>query len=141
LRFLDRLQPLALLILRVVVGAIMVAHGYHKVFGGLSQHLETVHHLGFPAWVGYLSAGTEFFGGILLIAGLLTRLAGLAMAFEMTVAVLKVHWKNGLTGNGGFEFPLALASIAFLLIFFGAGPISLDAVFRGGSGGKFKKGK
>jgi putative oxidoreductase len=140
-RFLDRLQPLALLVLRVVLGAIMLTAGYHKVFGGLPQHMQTVQRIGFPAWMGYLSTGTEFFGGMLVIVGLLTRLVGFAMAFEMTVVVLKVHLKNGLLGNGGFGFPLALASMGFLLIFFGGGPIALDAVFRGGGGGKFKRAK
>lgn len=94
--------------------------------------MGSVTRIGFPAWVAYLSAGTEFFGGILIIAGLLTRLVGVAFAFEMMVAVIKIHLKNGLVGNGGYEFPLALASMAFLLIFFGAGPIALDALIWGG---------
>ena len=133
MRYLDRLQPLGLLIVRLVLGTIMIAHGYPKLFGGMAQHMQSVARTGFPPWVAYLSAGTEFFGGIFLIAGLLTRLVGAAMTFEMMVAVLKVHLKNGLKGEGGYEFPLALASMAFLLIFFGAGPIALDAI-RGGVG-------
>jgi len=60
--FLNRLQPLALLLLRLVLGAIMIAHGYHKVFGGFHHHMETVASLGLPQWLAYLSAGTEFFG-------------------------------------------------------------------------------
>jgi putative oxidoreductase len=139
LRFLDRLQPLGLLALRIVLGAIMIGHGYPKIFGGLSHHLETVQRIGFPAWVGYLSAGTEFFGGMLMIAGLLTRFIGFAMCFEMTVAILKMHLKNGMIGQGGYEFPLALGTMAFALIFFGAGPISLDAVIKRGGGGGDKK--
>ena len=138
MRYLDRLQPLGLLVLRVVLGAIMIGHGYHKVFGGLSHHMESVQRIGFPSWMAYISAGTEFFGGILLIAGLLTRPAALAVAFEMMVVVLKVHFKNGLMGEGGYEFPLALAAMAFALIFFGAGPFALDAVLRKG-GGRSKK--
>jgi len=63
LRFLDRLQPLALLALRFVIGAIMIAHGYGKVFGGFSHVHDMVQHLGFPGWTAYLLAGTEFFGG------------------------------------------------------------------------------
>lgn len=136
LAYLDRLQPLALLVLRIVLGAIMIAHGHHKVFGGLSQHMQTVGRLGFPPWFAYLSAGTEFFGGILLIAGLLTRLVGAAMTFEMMVAVMGIHLKNGLMGNGGYEFPLALATMAFALIFYGGGPLALDAVIWGRGRGK-----
>jgi len=138
LRYLDRLQPLGLLVMRVVLGVIMVAHGYHKVFGGMAHHMDAVSRIGFPRWFAYFSAGTEFFGGMLIVAGLLTRFAALAIAIEMSVVVAKVHWKNGLTGNGGFEFPLALAAIAFALIFFGAGPIALDAI-RGGGGFRSKK--
>ena len=143
MRFLDRLHPLALITLRVVLGVIMVAHGSQKVFGGVGQITGMVSKLGFPAWMGYLVAATEFGGGILLIAGLLTRLAALAVCIEMVVAVLKVHLPNGLKGAGpgkpGYEFPLACAAIAFSLLFLGAGPISLDWVFFRGGGGASRK--
>lgn len=129
MRFLDRLQPLGLLGLRLVVGAIMIGHGYGKVFhGGLEQHVHRVASLGLPGWLAYPSAFTEFFGGILLIVGLLTRLVSLCVLGDMLVAIFKVHWKNGMLAKGGYEFPLALATIAFALIFFGAGPIALDAI-------------
>ena len=126
LSFLDRVQPLGFFILRVVLGIIMVVHGYHKVFGGLHHHAQFVASLGMPAWLGYVSAFTEFLGGIALIAGVLTRIAAFAVCIDMCVAIAKVHWHNGLTGQGGFEFPLSLAAIAFALIFIGAGPISVD---------------
>jgi putative oxidoreductase len=126
LSFLDRVQPLGFFILRVVLGVIMVVHGYHKVFGGLHHHAQFVASLGMPAWLGYVSAFTEFLGGIALIAGVLTRFAAFAVCIDMCIAIAKVHWHNGLTGPGGFEFPLSLAAIAFALIFTGAGPISVD---------------
>jgi putative oxidoreductase len=132
LRYLDRLQPLALVALRLVLGAIMIGHGHLKVFGGLSEHAHHVSSLGLPGWLAYLSAGAEFFGGILVIAGLFTRFAALAILINMTVAIWKVHWKNGLLGQGGYQFPLSLAAIAFALIFFGGGPIALDSIRRGG---------
>ena len=139
MRFLDRLHPLALLVLRIVLGVIMVAHGSSKVFGGMSKHVGLVQHIGLPGWTAYLSAAAEFGGGILLIAGLLTRLSALSILVDMIVAIAKIHWKNGLRGQGGYEFPLALATIAFALIFLGAGPISLDAIFFGRGGGAKKK--
>jgi putative oxidoreductase len=132
LRYLDRLQPLALLALRLVLGVIMIGHGYSKVFGGLSRHVQMVASLGLPGWLAYFSAGAEFLGGILIIAGLWTRCAALAIVINMAVAIASVHWKNGLLGNGGYQFPLALAAIGFALIFFGAGPIALDSIRRGG---------
>jgi putative oxidoreductase len=129
LRFLDRLQPLALLALRLVLGVVMIGHGYGKVFhGGLAQHVFRVGSLGLPGWLAYPSAFTEFFGGILIIAGVLTRFVSLLVIIDMLVAIWKVHWKNGMFGRGGYEFPLTLATMAFALIFFGAGPIALDAI-------------
>ena len=123
----------------MVLGLIMVAHGSAKVFGGMSKHIATVQHLGLPGWVAYLSAVAEFGGGILVIAGLLTRCAALAILIDMIVAIEKVHWKNGLKGPGGYEFPLTLAAVAFALMFLGAGPISLDAIFFGRGGGTSRK--
>ena len=134
LRFLDRLQPLGFLILRLVLGVIMVGHGYGKVFGGMHKHVELVASLGMPGWLAYLSAAAEFLGGILLIVGLVTRVAALAVCIDMAVAILKVHLHNGLLGQNGYQFPLALAAMAFAIIFAGAGPISLDWVFSGGGG-------
>jgi putative oxidoreductase len=138
LRYFDRLQPIALLVARLTLGAIMVAHGYHKVFGGLHHHAQFVANLGLPAWTGYLSAFSEFFGGLLVLAGLFTRAAAFAIAIDLGVAIWKVHWHNGLTADHGIEFPLAVATLAFVLIFFGAGPIAMDHVLRGG-GGSAKK--
>jgi putative oxidoreductase len=135
LRYLDRLQPLGLLALRLVLGAIMIAHGYPKLFA-LSHQVASVRSLGLSGWLAYFSVAAEFLGGVGILVGLLTRLAALGIVIDMAVAIGKVHWKNGLIGKGGYEFPLSLAVLAFTLIFFGAGPIALDAV-RGG--GKLKK--
>jgi putative oxidoreductase len=131
LRYLDRLQPLALLVLRLVLGVIMIGHGYSKVFGGLSHHAQFISSLGLPGWLAYISAVTEFFGGILVIAGLLTRCVSLAILIDLGVAIAKVHWKHGLLGEGGYQFPLALAAIAFALVFFGGGPMAFDSIRKG----------
>jgi putative oxidoreductase len=132
LRLLDRLQPLALLALRLVLGAIMIGHGYPKVFGGLSHHVQFVGSLGLPGWLAYLSAAAEFLGGILIVVGLFTRCASVSILIDLGVAIWKIHWKNGLLGNNGYQLPLALAAIAFALMFFGAGPIALDSIRKGG---------
>jgi len=139
LRYLDRLQPLALLIMRLVLGIIMVVHGSHKVFGGLHHHAQTVAGLGLPAWLGYVSSFTEFLGGLLVLAGLFTRAAAFAICIDLLVAIWKVHWHNGLTGDHGYEFPMAVATLAFVLIFFGAGPIAMDHVLRGGGSSGAKR--
>ncbi len=136
MRYLDRLQPFALLVLRLVLGAIMIAHSYSRVFS-LSHQVQSVQGLGLPGWLAYFSVAAEFLGGIAVVIGLFTRCAALAILIDMSVAIWKVHWKNGFTGNGNYQFTLALAAIALALIFFGAGPIALDNL-RGGGGGKKK---
>lgn len=141
MRYLDRLQPLALLVMRLALGAVMVAHGSHKVFGGLHHHAQFVASLGIPAWLGYVSAFAEFIGGLMVLAGFFTRAAALALCVDLLIAISKVHLHNGLTGSPdrpGYEFPLTLAAVAFALILFGGGPIALDHVLRGG-GSSFKR--
>lgn len=138
MRYLDRLQPLALLVMRLSLGIIMVVHGYHKVFGGLHHHAQTVGSLGLPAWLGYVSSFTEFLGGLLILAGLFTRAAAFAICIDLVVAIWKVHFHNGLIGSPdhlGYEFALSAAALAFALIFFGGGPIAIDHALRGGGSG------
>jgi putative oxidoreductase len=137
--WLDRLQPVGALVLRLVLGAIMVAHGYTKIIprGALYNFTHFVASLGFPAWLGYVAAFTEFFGGMLLIIGLLTRVAALGVVIDMGVAVFRVHLRGGLTGHSGqpgFEFPLALLAMALMLVFIGPGRLALDDMLgRGGT--------
>lgn len=138
MRYLDRLQPLALVVMRLALGVVMLAHGYLNLFRHLHDHVHFVTSLGMPAWLGYVSSLTEFIGALFILAGFFTRPAALALCIDLLVAIWKVHWRNGLMGSPdhpGFEFPLALAALAFALIFFGAGPIALDHVLRGGGSG------
>jgi putative oxidoreductase len=136
LNFLNRLYPLGLLVLRLALGAVMIAHGYQKIFGGMPQFMQMLQHMGIPAWMGYLTVAAEFGGGILLVAGFLTRLAALAIFIDMVVAIIKVHLHNGLfSKNGGFEFPMVCGAIAFSLIWSGAGPIAMDWLW-GSKGGR-----
>jgi len=125
--FLNRLQPLGLLVLRLALGTVMIAHGWQKVSGGMPQFMQMLQHMGIPGWMGYLTAAAEFGGGILVLVGFLTRLAALAILTDMLVAILKVHLPNGLfSKSGGFEFPMMCAAVAFSLIWSGAGPIAID---------------
>ncbi len=117
--------------MRLVLATIMIAHGSQKVFGGMPRHELLVSRIGFPAWMAYLSAAAEFGGGILVLLGLFTRFAALAITIDLVVAIVKIHAKAGLRGPGGFEFPMSVVTIAFALIFFGAGPIALESIFSG----------
>ena len=128
--------------MRLALGAIMAAHGYHKVFGGLHHHAEMVAGLSLPGWLGYVSAFTEFLGGLLILVGLFTRAAAFAVCIDLVVAIWKVHLHNGLIGSPdrpGYEFALAAAALAFALILFGGGPIAIDHVLRGGGSATSKR--
>ena len=129
MRYLDRLQPLALLMLRLVLGVVMVVQGYPKILGHHAQYA------GLPGWWSYASAAAEFIGGLLVLAGLFTRISALAICIDLGVTLWKVYWRTGFAANAGYQLSLALAAIAFALIFYGAGPIALDGIRRGGGGG------
>jgi len=133
---LNSMQPWGAFFLRIVLGASMVYHGYDKVipaggfhgnvFSALQHHSHYVVSLGLPYWLGYVSALTEFFGGILLILGLFTRFAAFMVACNMLVAIVMVNRHHGYAGS---EYSLALLVIAIMLVFFGAGALALDRRF------------
>jgi putative oxidoreductase len=134
--WLNRFQGLGALVMRLVLGVIMVRHGYTKIIpsGSLYTFSHSVVHMHLPVWLGYVAAFTEFFGGMLLIVGLLTRVAAFMTAIDMAVAILKVHLHGGLMGPNNFALPLALFSISVMLVFTGCGWLGLDDfVGRGGS--------
>jgi putative oxidoreductase len=134
--WLERFRPFAILIARLVLGAILLVHGWQKIFprGSLYGFTQFVGHLGMPPWLGYVTAFTEFFGGALLILGLLVPIAALGAAIDMAVAVLKVHLHHGLTGPQGFELPLALFALALVILFSGSGHLAADRYFGIGRG-------
>jgi putative oxidoreductase len=126
--WLNRFEGLGALVMRLVVGAIMVRYGYTKIIptGALYTFSHTVGRMHLPVWMGYLAAFTEFFGGMLLIVGLLTRVAAFMVAIEMAVAVIKVHLHGGLIGPNSFAFPLTCFALALMLVFTGCGWLGLD---------------
>ena len=127
MRNLEKLKPLALLLLRLGLGIIFVYHGYPKLFGNTRAAMQGFEHMGFPGYFAYVAGVIELFGGIMLIFGLFTRVAGLLLAGEMAVAIWRVHLPEGpITQVKNYEFPLALAVAAFALAAMGAGLISLD---------------
>ena len=113
---------LALLAVRVVAGVIFAAHGAQKLFGafdgpGLSQ---TVEKMGSP--LGYLVTIGEFFGGLGLIVGFLTRFSAASLIVIMIGAIAMVHGKNGFFQSaGGFEYNLALIGLLVPTVVAGPG--------------------
>ena len=128
-------MALGLLILRLVVGLTMAAHGSQKLFGwfggyGLQGTGGFLEKLGFiPGRRNALFAGlAELTGGILLALGLATPLAATLIISVMFVAVATVHVKNGYFNHAqGYEYNLLLAAVALSVTIMGSGPLSLDA--------------
>jgi putative oxidoreductase len=129
----EKLRPLALLLLRVGLGVIFIYNGYPKIFGRRLEHIDEMIHINhLPAYFVYIAFVLEVGGGALLIAGLFTRIAGLLLAGEMAIAMWKGEqfFQNPLSVDK-YELALALGVGSFALATFGAGIISLDhAIFR-----------
>jgi len=146
------MQDLGLLLLRIVAGVTLAGHGYPKLFGGPGKRPHTLvarvmgpnypaafersgpgfavvlEKLGVPnpRAAATASALAELAGGLALAGGVFTRPAAFAVAVNMGVATYKAHWKNGFYGQGGFEFPLLLGTVALSLCLTGPGRLSVD---------------
>ena len=124
----DRLS-IALAIVRVMLGIVFVAHGAQKLFvfglagvsGGFAQMGVPL-----PGVTGPLVALVEFFGGIALIIGLLTRLAAFGLAIDMLGAIVLVHLKGGFFMPTGFEFALTLMAACAAVAIAGPGAFAVD---------------
>jgi len=122
-----------LALLRIVLGATFIMHGGQKLFVyGFAGVTGAFGQMGIPmpGILGPFVALVEFFGGIAIVLGLLTRLASLGIGATMLVAILTVHLKAGFFNPGGIEFPLSLLASALTLVITGAGAYSLDAVVQ-----------
>jgi putative oxidoreductase len=129
----SNVNDLALLLLRLALGGTMWAHGAQKLLGLFGGHgpqpfVQFIVSLGFPPAMGWLVIAVEFFGGIAVILGVLSRLAALGLAVDMVVALVKVHLSNGFFLGGpkpGYEFVLLLAAVAFSIVLTGPGRYAL----------------
>lgn len=126
----------AALILRVPVGLILAAHGAQKLFAwfggyGLEGTGQWMASIGLEPgyWLAMMAGNAEFFGGIALAIGLLTRPAAVVAGFTMLIAIFSVHISNGLfMANNGYEYVLTLLVVTVVLAIQGAGSFSLDNV-------------
>lgn len=128
-----------LTILRLVLGVVFFAHGAQKMlgwFGGygfkgtMGFFTQTMH---IPAAFAFLAIAAEFFGGLGLLVGLLTRVAAFGITVNMLVAIFTVHVANGFFMNWsgqqkgeGFEYHLLVLAMTTALMIRGAGAFSID---------------
>jgi len=125
-----------LLLVRLALGVIFLAHGYQKLFiMGVSNVGTFFNQVGLPAplFFAWVVALVEFFGGIAILLGILTRWAALGLAIILVVAIFTVKLKVGLIAQQGvgYELDLALLALALTLLLAGPGPFSLEkALFQ-----------
>jgi putative oxidoreductase len=122
-RLLPLNPDLALLLLRVVLGIVMLVHGVPKLlhFGGVAQGFAG---MGVPAptLAAAFAAIAEAGGGLLMLLGIATDIAGVLFAIDMLGAIMFVHLAKGFSaGNGGWEFPLVLLTMALGVALAGPG--------------------
>ena len=129
----------ATVILRLVLGIVFFAHGAQKLLGwfggpGFSGTIAMFSgYLHIPAPLAFLAIAAEFFGGLGLILGFLTRIAAFGISVNMLVAVAIVHrsfgffmnWTGSQKGEG-FEYHLLVLAITAYLMIRGAGALSVD---------------
>jgi putative oxidoreductase len=128
-------SPLAEPLMRVATGLFLVPHGAQKLFGwfggygidATGQFFATK--LGLPASLALVAGIIEFFGGLLLAAGIATRLMAALVFGLMAVAVVQVHLPAGFFWtDGGYEYPLLWGILALSYVIRGGGRYSVDAL-------------
>ena len=128
----------ALVAARIVLAWIFVYHGARRLFGWFggpgidssAHYFAQTAHLHPGELFAVMGGVIEFFGGIALAVGLVTRLAGAAIFVDMMMAIVTVTWANGINATGGksgYELNLALGTLALVVAVFGAGRWSVDA--------------
>ena len=138
-----------LTVLRLVLGVIFLAHGSQKMLGwfggygfkGTMGFFTQAMHI--PAVFAFLAIAAEFFGGLGLVLGLLTRIAAFGITANMLVAIFMVHLPNGLFMNWtgqqkgeGIEYHLLILAVTLALMIRGGGAFSLDRTVSGLHGGE-----
>lgn len=123
----------ALLFLRLVIGAVFVAHGWDKIFlTGVPETAAQFAEMGIPQaqMTVWLVAIVEIIAGALLILGLLGPFVAGVLIVEMFAVLWFVHINNGLfVSDGGFEYALVMIAALSIVVTFGSGRASLDRVF------------
>lgn len=138
--FLSIVRGFVLLVARVVLGGILVAHGWDRwQVRGIDSQVAYLEQFGtpYPLYATWGAILLELVGGLFLVAGALTPLVALAVLVQQVLIICWTNWYRGpyLMNQegayvGGYEYNLALAALALLLFVFGAGGASVDRLFR-----------
>ncbi|GAA2417602.1 DoxX family protein [Actinomadura vinacea] len=140
------LSDVGLLVGRVALGVIFIAHGWQKLnetgHAGVAKGFEAMD-IPLPGLAAHYAIWVELVGGIALVIGLLVPVAALLLLLDMLGAFWFVHMDKGLfVDKGGYEFVLILAATAFLLLCVGGGRIGLDgALFSRGEASRERSGR
>jgi putative oxidoreductase len=133
----NRTAPYAAFLLRVVLGGLFLAHAALKIFvftpAGTAGFFQSV---GVPGFLAYIVIAVEVIGGLMLIAGVLARLAALALVPVLLGAIATVHAANGFffnNPNGGWEYPAFWAIALIVLAALGDGAYAAVPTTRGTS--------
>ncbi|WP_455675998.1 DoxX family protein [Pradoshia sp.] len=131
------MEDVGILIVRLVVGGLFLAHGAQKLFGwfrgaglvGTAGWFESIDIK--PGFFMALMVGIiEFIGGLFLMIGLFTPFAAVLLAVTMICAIVKVHWQNGIWNtDNGYEYNLVLFAILAAIALIGAGKYAIDPLF------------
>jgi len=130
------IRPLSLTLIRLAVGAVALYHGYGKLFmvGGFPGTVDFFTKVGIPMakYAALASGGVEFFGGLFLVLGILTRWSSMLLIFNFVVAFSYVHWKNGFAvGAMGYEYVMVLIVMLIVILFNGPGKLALGKKIKG----------
>lgn len=132
--FLAVVRDIGLLVSRIVLGGVLVMRGWNTwITEGLQAQVNHFVDLGVPqpqlfAWAMVL---IELIGGVLLIVGLLTPIAGAMILIGSVLLIIFGQFHNGLwVENGGFEYTIVIAALALIFVCFGGGRVALDMLFK-----------
>jgi len=131
MRLLERLRPVALLLLRCGLALVFIYHGYPKLFGNTATFVRAFGEIGIPSYFVYIVGVVETLGGLMLALGLGTRLAAPLLLIDMCAAMWKYNFNEGIYAVREYELPLTLGLAALLLATTGAGRLSLDYLIFG----------
>lgn len=130
MKWAEKLQPAALLLLRLGLALVFLYHGYPKLFGDTARFTAAFENLGLPAYTVYVVGVVETVGGVMLALGLYTSIAGLFLLLDMCAAMWKYNFNEGIYAVREYELPLVLGLAALAIATTGAGPFSLDRLLR-----------